>query len=62
MQNSVLDQTLARWAPEEVWTLARLIERLAESMHAELPAILQQCQLDLARGRSLGSESRSEAS
>ena len=50
MQKSVLGQTLAGWKPDEVRTLVRLIERLTESLHAELPRILRQFQRDLADG------------
>ena len=61
MQNYVLDQTLAQWEPNDVRTLARLIERLAVSLHAELPTVLQECQVDLAHGRPVGSERRRKA-
>ena len=50
MQKAVLGRTLAGWKPGDVRTLARLIERLTESLHAELPAILQQYQEGLAQG------------
>lgn len=44
IQSHVLGTALAEWEPAEIRTLARLVERFAGSLHAELPDILRQCQ------------------
>lgn len=62
MQNCVLGLMLADWSPDDVRTLARLIERLAGSLNAELPAILERCQDEIARGRPVARGRRTEAS
>lgn len=49
IQSRVLGAVLEGWERAEVCVFARLIERFAGSLHAEVPDILRQCQVDIAR-------------